>query len=708
MVRPRSIISLYRIDKTQQNRNFRSSPKLSKCSITKIIQVLNIKNNSNNSIAIVRNYPQDQEVQEIPEAVAEVLTFQQLRAPGKDSLLGVQGEKDKMRQPAPSLRLLLSHGWGVGSLVILARISELETSLTGLIRQQPPSIAASPPTAVFATAAATASTPDRQSTTSAQTPGSTTPTTTGVSGGFQHFGRTATASVGEDADGDRPPPERAVAEASEMSVERMLGWDVFSQLLPLAGQQNPPYPPLVSMLSSSRGVAAIGGRSTPFIESGEDNLDVSSDTILQLVNNFLTNNHTKNPVLNVEYLWADVQQFLDHGLGWNGRSCLVLIICAISVLAAPFGQENGPEFSKNIDRIVLAESYFLASQRRMGLVYHETTPLSVQCTFLTAVYLMTTHRILSAWKCFSQAGIQMLGWLLSRNQETETPYNKSIAESLYWSCLKSELELRTELGLPGSGLNEMNYPNLYPTPPSPGSVEMAGSGSGRNAAIEIFQRQNLEAGWFFYLAEIALRRTMNDALSCRYHPGSWYYTPRWWTESSEQRFSDYVHEFSTKLETWYRTLPSSISFSLDSSEPVGDVLRGILKGHVGDIQEVVYFPAAKALILEDNLGPLTLQVARDALLNDVKRIEMCKEGFCHRHQGTWLMIRSCSRSAIRLLAVACKAKQVPSIWDIMPLGWVDRVRSVLLLIDYWQDESSDLPQLRARMVELLSFAVSST
>ncbi|CAI4217750.1 unnamed protein product [Parascedosporium putredinis] len=96
-----------------------------------------------------------------------------------------------------------------------------------------------------------------------------------------------------------------------------------------------------------------------------------------------------------------------------------------------------------------AEAYFQAAQRRIGLLYHDNSILAVQCSFLTAVYLMSTMRILAAWKCFAQTGTQYLAWRIHRVQDQgpdamnqPVPGNDGegyIAESLYWSCLKSEL-----------------------------------------------------------------------------------------------------------------------------------------------------------------------------------------------------------------------------------------------------------------------------
>lgn len=94
------------------------------------------------------------------------------------------------------------------------------------------------------------------------------------------------------------------------------------------------------------------------------------------------------------------------------------------------------------------------AQRRIGMLYHSNSLLAVQCSFLTAVYLMTTFRIMAAWKAFSQAGTQCVGWLAARGhtrEDMDSQYpvaveipkgdniEQNMEESLYWSCLKSEL-----------------------------------------------------------------------------------------------------------------------------------------------------------------------------------------------------------------------------------------------------------------------------
>jgi hypothetical protein len=135
-------------------------------------------------------------------------------------------------------------------------------------------------------------------------------------------------------------------------------------------------------------------------------------------------------------------------------------VCAISSLSACLDDDVKPGPSKEKSKLSVAEVYFQASQRRIGMLYHENSLLAAQCSFLTAVYLMFTLQPLAAWKSFVQASSQCLAWMKSQgrmmkadssNTDSSLEQDRSrcrdnlmnrehhIEESLYWSCLKSEM-----------------------------------------------------------------------------------------------------------------------------------------------------------------------------------------------------------------------------------------------------------------------------
>lgn len=147
-----------------------------------------------------------------------------------------------------------------------------------------------------------------------------------------------------------------------------------------------------------------------------------------------------------------------------------------------------------------------------------------------------------------------------------------------------------------------------------------------------------------------------------------------------------------------------------------------------DIIESVRFPAIRALVDStwDSLpspSDMYLNLCKEMLNNCVYRIEANVEGFYHRHQGTWLTIRSCSRSALMLLGVSkwctkaarqmraeCGSSRMGGeeqellrlIENLMPQGWQSVVLKVLEMTKAWAGESPDVARLRDVIATLLS------
>lgn len=126
---------------------------------------------------------------------------------------------------------------------------------------------------------------------------------------------------------------------------------------------------------------------------------VSEEKIPSLIDNFLQNVHTKNPILDVESLVRNGRRAAEIGLGWDAQSCLLLLACALGSIARPFDQcltavetisKPGPPstslshepvssatvFAKDLQ---LAESCYVLACRRIGLLKY--TILGAQCQF---------------------------------------------------------------------------------------------------------------------------------------------------------------------------------------------------------------------------------------------------------------------------------------------------------------------------------------
>ena len=242
------------------------------------------------------------------------------------------------------------------------------------------------------------------------------------------------------------------------------------------------------------------------------------ERIPTLIDSFLQNVHTKNPVLNVELLVKEGRKAAQQGLGWDAWSCLVLLACALGSVAKPFDMADS--FSPLMDaeasgfggtsvtsRSVFArelehgDSYFLVASRRLGTLKH--TLLGAQCHFLAGgkssalseiailtspVYLMYTMRPLLSWQYFYHASIlfqlhlKTIHGIHGTSGILEVPAahlsamdrkQRRLEQCLYWSCFKSECEFRVELPLPQSEIGSFQHPNLFPSPPSPAAPVMA-------------------------------------------------------------------------------------------------------------------------------------------------------------------------------------------------------------------------------------------
>ena len=113
---------------------------------------------------------------------------------------------------------------------------------------------------------------------------------------------------------------------------------------------------------------------------------LEEERIPQLVDTFLQNVHTKNPVLDVETLVLKSREAATHSLGWDAWSCFLLLACAFGSIAKPFGAweelsqdeiyTKNPATTKELQQ---GENCFVLACRRLGLL--KQTMLAAQCHF---------------------------------------------------------------------------------------------------------------------------------------------------------------------------------------------------------------------------------------------------------------------------------------------------------------------------------------
>ena len=378
-----------------------------------------------------------------------------------------------------------------------------------------------------------------------------------------------------------------------------------------------------------------------------------------LVANFIQHVHIKNPILELSNLNRMVQHACLEGLGWDPESCLVLLVWALGAISNPFSDPRPYEPGS----LELGASLFSAATKRLGIVLAESSILSAQCFFYAGVYLMSILQPVPAWRHFLQAlaFCQEFDFAIQASQSTQSltsPSESSPTEQrLYWSCWKSEVELRMCLGLFDFQTQGRVYPGHFPSPPpNPDSEDRA---------------------WFFYLAEISLRRLNTRA---RNDIGRILSSEE--EARDELRLVEVVASYDQQAEAWLTSLPDTISLRTEPEKD--DILKFILRCHFTDFYELIFWPFVARSINQKQRVAGTDSYTQRGLGACIDRINTAGFGFTCRHHGTWLLLQSCVRSAMVLLA----AVYSQNVQELVPTNWADSVCATIEMLQFWEGEDT--------------------
>ncbi|KAF4980636.1 hypothetical protein FZEAL_3385 [Fusarium zealandicum] len=457
-------------------------------------------------------------------------------------------------------------------------------------------------------------------------------------------------------------------------IESLFLWSVLAQP---ATHAHIPLDCFEPAYSCSPGTSSLGGL-----------LDVDTQGLKVLLDNFFIHVHCKNPILEEAEIRHLVTSTLLEGIDWSPNSCLALIICALGKIATPLGPSV--QAKPDTPAYMEAQVLFHAAQKRIGTLLTTSDIVGAQCMFLSGVFMMCTFKPFEAWRFFSQAlaGCQTLPFLqrASRIVMSLSEPSPELAklradetqqEAVYWSAWKSERELRQELVLPDFNMpHSMSvlYPPFFPTPPHPLD------------SVKAIDSHRQRASWLFYLAEISLRRLSSRVCDeiLQLHRAS-------------ASNLDFLNElaamlpvYETQVNQWSGSLPPELSIAGPPAED--NVCVFVLRGHFVNFFETIYWPFVMAYLAALERGlPMFVsgqEHAQRGLEYHLLRVGVNEPGFLHRHHGTWLMIRSCIRTAIVLLAAA-------SLGAVMPKGWQDAVHGIVRLMSLWEAEVPELPAQKA-------------
>ncbi|ATY67448.1 Fungal transcriptional regulatory [Cordyceps militaris] len=528
------------------------------------------------------------------------------------------------------------------------------------------------------------------------------------------------------------------------SADTVLRWEIFEDKFPANA--------LISSLFKPNSDATddmiiAPSRLTPLDE----------EAIPSLIDRFLQNVHTKNPILDVEALVKHGRRCADQGIGWDDRSCLVLLACALGSIVKPFGmplpkttnvywgtnhsvRTSIASSSKLYAReLQLADSCFALACRRIGSLKYSL--LGAQCHFFAGVYLMYTLRPLASWhyflhaSVFFQVHVRMTHGIAgdleealnghSNRSNPATRKSKRLEQSLYWSAFKSECEFRVELPLQQSEISLAEYPDLFPSPPSPipdnlGDDRSTDGHTSINAEeLELRQHAvrlcNEEESWYYYLTEIALRRIGNRIVNTFFRQGR-----SAWIMNLKPLLR-MAKEFEAQVSSWSAHLPPAMqNYETASvirapqegtSNHVTRELSWAVDNRLLEMQTWLYQPflfyfihVARPNLLRRMEASRSTEPSITSLLNSPPATAVAKEGFesindipklddvevemlnllvasgidcClktidvrskgHRHHGLWYDLRSIMTASLILLAIikSGQAAWIPGGADIV-------------------------------------------
>ncbi|KAG4422949.1 hypothetical protein IFR04_003861 [Cadophora malorum] len=415
--------------------------------------------------------------------------------------------------------------------------------------------------------------------------------------------------------------------------------------------------------------------------------EFNMSTCNALLENFWRGVHSKNPILNKDEVKRFMHQVCLDGISWDAQSCLVLLVCALGTLATEFGPASPGQVEErdlkasDRRRVAQAQPYFAAAQKRLGVCLGRRGILEAQCFFYCGVYLSTMMQPEAAWsmflqalaccqgfRCLAEAGLDIGS---SSPPDYELDSVTVAEESTYWTCLKSEIESHLDVSPPGFRTIDLWYPRKFPDPP-------------RNSITDT------DRSWFFYLAEIALRRLANRIMAF-ISKGLDLNNPQ-----ETQSAYESAAEFEQEAQDWIQSLPSPNELERYQD----DVLNFILKGHLLNCYELIYWPFVKHAVNGGQQDQKSDEYIKKGLQVAADRIAINQPGFKHRHHGTYGMIKSVTRSTFVLLA-ACHSNRLQ---HLMPVGWLELLPSVDDLLEFWEDEIAAAASWREMMKLLVEEA----
>ncbi|KAM5363034.1 hypothetical protein ACJZ2D_012219 [Fusarium nematophilum] len=419
----------------------------------------------------------------------------------------------------------------------------------------------------------------------------------------------------------------------------------------------------------------------------------------QLVDRFVKYIHAKQPLVDPGLLYSQIAVVEEEGLGWDAPTCLLLMACALGGICTPYEHSLLEEYSKpsiDTEQYLRSREYFHAGLKRLGFIMGHASIVGAQCFFLTAGYYVTTFKPLASWRCLNNASLMCKDVLMktlgesamvqaalgNANKKPDNSHRK-----LFWSCLKTEREVATELGFEIANAQLIQYesmPSLLPDlEPSWSSPSDMADDSDASAAQH-------EQSWMYYLTDISLRKLEIRIESFFATQQAEQHEPA--IEARESFYRDILDtlaDLDQQIMVHFANLPDSITIETDESGHSPDDLREYLRLRMIVIRHSLSRPALHFILhgdldgLSTSLRAQATEIANRAL--QIDRYLVTHGLTTHRHPGTWLGVRYCACAALELIATA--KSSIPGLGG--PPAWEPGMEKLKTALTYWGAESAD-------------------
>ncbi|KAJ4271437.1 hypothetical protein NW762_000139 [Fusarium torreyae] len=253
-------------------------------------------------------------------------------------------------------------------------------------------------------------------------------------------------------------------------------------------------------------------------------------------------------------------------------------------------------------------------------------------------------------------------------------------------------ELVFELGLRPSALESFSYPEPLPSPPEGLLTEQTPRTEGSQVDPDEEQRQVDERGWYYYLSEISIRRTVDETLNLLYRNGEEY-----WMKNPLYLIRQY-HECEQQISQWHYHLPAVVQF--ESDKLPDQEFAAALQGRASLWREYTLRPIFYYVLHHQSNEPIPPQAHTLA----IKELEICatvvhRLAFHRRHGGIWLISRKIFLCACLILVAALNPDRVqpPEQWHIV-------VEIAIQALERWAPGAIDVQ----RMADILRHIYSQT